>query len=75
MNDEIVEEVRWIRKSLYEEDKKLSPEQRRERANVASDWIQQQIAEHRTQCGMEKNSPSLLTTNPKSLTTAQETPT
>ena len=54
MNDEIVEEVRRIRKSLCEEAKELTPEQRREKAQAASNWVQQQIAERRTHAGMEK---------------------
>ncbi|MCL2622872.1 MAG: hypothetical protein FWD31_04310 [Planctomycetaceae bacterium] len=54
MNDEIVEELRRIRKSLYEENKELTPGQRREKALAALAWVKQQIAEHRTPCGTEK---------------------
>ena len=50
MNDEIVEEIRRIRKSLCEESKELTPEQRREKAHAASNWVQQQIEERRNQC-------------------------
>jgi len=63
MNDEIVGEVRLIRKSLYEEDKELTLEQRREKARAASDWVRQQIAERRTRCGTEKNNHLLPITN------------
>lgn len=52
MNDEIVEEVRRIRKTLCEEAKELTHEQRREKAHSASHWVQQQIAERRAQCGV-----------------------
>jgi hypothetical protein len=47
MNDEIVEETRRIRKSLYDEAKELTPEQRREKARAASAWVLQQLAERR----------------------------
>ena len=47
MKDEIVEEIRRIRKSLYEESKEMTYEQRREKAHAASNWIQQRIAECR----------------------------
>jgi len=54
MNDEIVEEVRRIRQSLYEEAKELTPEQRREKARAASDWVLQQITERRTSRSAER---------------------
>jgi Holliday junction resolvase-like predicted endonuclease len=54
MNDEVIEEIRQIRKTLCEEAKKLTPEQRREKAHVASCWLQQQIEERRTQCEADK---------------------
>ena len=54
MNDEIVDEIRKIRKSLCEEAKTMTTEQRREKARSASNWVQQQIAKLRTQCNAEK---------------------
>ena len=53
MNDEIVDEVRQIRRSLCEEAKELTHEQRREKAHAASDWVRQQIAERREKCTAE----------------------
>ena len=53
MNDEIVNEIRQIRRSLCEEAKELTHEQRREKTHTASDWVQQQIAERRAQSPVE----------------------
>ena len=54
MNDEIVDEVRQIRRILCEEAKELTHEQRREKAHAASDWVLQQIADRRVKCTTEK---------------------